>query len=250
MGRLDGKVALITGAARGMGQAEAKLFAKEGSKVIVTDILVEQGQKTVEEIKSSGGEAIFLKLDVTSPEDWQNVVSKAIEKYDKVDILVNNAGVLFSKDTEETTLEIWDKTFDVNVKGVFLGCKYILPAMKKAGRGSIINVSSLYGIVGFPGEPAYDASKGAVRILSKSVALDYAKYNIRVNSLHPGNTRTPMSEPWLKSPEAEKEIIGPAILGRLAEPIEIAYAALFLASDESSYVDAAELVVDGGYTSV
>ncbi|MGQ9788985.1 MAG: SDR family NAD(P)-dependent oxidoreductase, partial [Candidatus Hadarchaeaceae archaeon] len=251
MGRLEGKVALITGASRGIGRVEAILFAKEGASVIVADVLTKEGEKVVEEIKATGGKAEFTKLDVTIPEEWQRVVDEVIKKHGKVDILVNNAGILISKTTEELTPEDWNRILDVNVKGTFWGCKYILPAMKKANRGSIINTSSIAGIVAFPEpEPAYDTSKGAVRMLTKAVAVNYAKYNIRVNSLHPGNTRTEMNEPWLKDPEKAKILTEPALLKRVAEPIEIAYGALFLASDESSFITGAELVVDGGYTAI
>jgi len=250
MGRLDGKVALITGAGGGIGRTEAALFAREGAVVIVTDVSAQAGEKVVDEIKRNGGKAEFMKLDVTVPEEWQKVVNEVMKKYGKVDILVNNAGILIPKSTEETTPEEWERVIKINLTGTFFGCKYILPAMKKAGGGSIINTSSIVGIVAFPNEPSYDASKGGVRILTKAVAADYAKYNIRVNSLHPGNTRTEMNEPWLKDPEKIKELIGPTLLKRVAEPIEIAYGALFLASDESSFMTGAELVIDGGYTAV
>jgi len=250
MGRLDGKVALITGAGGGIGRAEATLFAREGAVVIVTDISVPAGEKVVHEIGAAGGKAEFMKLDVTSPENWQKVVDEVVKKYGKIDVLVNNAGILISKSAEELTLEEWERVIKINLTGTFLGCKYVLPAMKRANGGSIINTSSIMGIVAFPNEPSYDASKGGVRMLTKAMAADYAKYNIRVNSLHPGNTRTEMNEPWLKDPEKAKELIGPTLLKRVAEPIEIAYGALFLASDESSFMTGAELVIDGGYTAV
>ena len=248
MQRLKGKVALITGAGSGIGRAEAVLFAREGAKVIVADINEEKGKETVKEIISNGGEAVFMKLDVTDPKQWQEVVNKAIEQYGKVDILVNNAGILISKSIEEMTIEEWDKVIKVNLYGTFYGCKFILPAMKRAGGGVIINTGSIMAFVAYPNEVSYEASKGAVRLLTKSVAIEYAKYNIRVNCLCPGNTRTPMNEPWLKDPKLKEEILRPQIIKRFADPMEIAYGALFLASDESSFMTGADLVIDGGYT--
>ena len=250
MGRLDGKVALITGSALGMGRAHAKLFAAEGAKVIVTDINEGAGRENVEAINQDGGEAIFLKHDVASESDWKQVVNHAVETYGKIDILVNNAGILLSKGLEDTSVEEWDQVMNINLKGVFLGCREIIPAMKKAGGGSIVNISSIYGIIGAPDCAAYEASKGGVRLLTKSAAVDLTKHNIRVNSIHPGMIKTEMTKGLADIPEAVAGIAAKVLLGRMAEPEEVSKAVLFLASDDSSYVHGAELVVDGGYTTV
>lgn len=249
-GRLEGKVAIITGSARGMGKAEAELFAKNGAKVVVADILEDEAKQVAENINKSGYEAIACKLDVTKADDWKRVVDIAVKKWGKVDILVNNAGILSWAGVEDGTEEEWDKVMAVNVKSQFLGMKYVLPAMKKAGKGSIINISSIYGIIGSGAAAAYHASKGASRLLTKTAAAELAKYNIRVNSIHPGVIRTAMTEEILKNENTAKKVLGPTILRRPAEPEEVAYAALFLASDESSYMTGSEVVVDGGYTAL
>ena len=250
MGRLEGKVALITGAALGMGRAHARLFASEGAKVIVTDINEEAGRENVEAINKDGGEAIFLKHDVANESDWKQVIDKSVETYGKVDILVNNAGILLSKSLEDTSVDEWDLVMNINLKGVFLGCREIIPAMNKAGGGSIVNISSIYGLIGAPDCAAYEASKGAVRLLTKAAAVDLIKHNIRVNSIHPGMIKTEMTKGLADIPEAAAGIAAKVLLGRMAEPEEVSKAVLFLASDESSYVHGSELVVDGGYTAV
>ena len=248
MGRLSNKVALITGGAGGIGSVIGTLFAEEGATVNISDINEYQGKKVVDEINSRGGKAVFMKLDVTSVENWKEVVRNAINLFGRVDILVNTAGILISKSIEEMSPEEWDKVIKVNLYGTFYGCKYILPAMKKSKGGSIINIGSIMGIVAFPNEVSYDASKGAIRMLTKAIAIEYGKYNIRVNCLHPGNTSTPMNEPWIKDPKKSEEILRPQIIKRWADPIEIAYGALFLASDESSFMTGSDLIIDGGYT--
>ena len=249
-GRLEGKVAIVTGAARGMGKAEAELFAKEGAKVVVADILEEEAKQVAENIKKAGKEAIAVKLDVSKAEEWKKLVDMVVEKWGKVDVLVNNAGILSMAGIEQLTEEEWDKVMNINAKSQFLGIKYVLPAMKKAGKGSIINISSIYGIIGSGAAAAYHASKGASRLLTKTVAAELAKYNIRVNSIHPGVIRTPMTDDLLKDPNNAKGLLGTTVLGRPAEPMEVANGALFLASDESSFMTGSEVVIDGGYTAL
>jgi len=247
--RLEGKVAIISGGARGMGAAEAKLFAREGAKVIICDVLEDEGRQTEAEINEVGGDAVFVKLDVTSQDEWENAVNTAIERFGKLDILVNNAGIIVQSTIEDMTVELWDKVMDVNAKGVFLGTKTAIPHMKGAGGGSIVNISSISGIVGQEYVNAgYNASKGAVRIFTKAAAVQYAKENIRVNSIHPGPIATPMTAEGRADPERVALTLDRTPLGRYGEPEEVANAVLFLASDEASYVTGSEIVVDGGYT--
>ena len=247
--RLEGKVAIISGGARGMGAAEAKLFAREGAKVIICDVLEDEGRQTEAEINEVGGDAVFVKLDVTSQDEWENAVNTAIERFGKLDILVNNAGIIVQSTIEDMTVELWDKVMDVNAKGVFLGTKTAIPHMKEAGGGSIVNISSISGIVGQDNVNAgYNASKGAVRIFTKAAAVQYAKENIRVNSIHPGPIATPMTAEGRADPERVALTLDRTPLGRYGEPEEVANAVVFLASDEASYVTGSEIVVDGGYT--
>ena len=247
--RLEGKVAIISGGARGMGAAEAKLFAREGAKVIICDVLEDEGRQTEAEINEVGGDAVFVKLDVTSQDEWENAVNTAIERFGKLDILVNNAGIIVQSTIEDMTVELWDKVMDVNAKGVFLGTKTAIPHMKEAGGGSIVNISSISGIVGQDNVNAgYNASKGAVRIFTKAAAVQYAKENIRVNSIHPGPIATPMTAEGRADPERVALTAERTPLGRYGEPEAVANAVLFLASDEASYVTGSEIVVDGGYT--
>ena len=243
--RLEGKVALISGGARGMGAEEALLFAREGAKVVIGDVL-EEGRGVAASIP--GGGAIFAPLDVTKEEDWQRAVSLAEETYGKLDILVNNAGVSSVGGIEDTTEEEWDRVMEVNAKGVFLGTKYAIPAMQRAGGGSIINISSQLGIVAMSeSSPQYIASKGAVRLLTKSTAIQYASDGIRCNSVHPGPIVTPMTE-GRRSDRAVRELMTSRIpLGRYGEAIDVAYGVLYLASDEASFVTGSELVIDGGW---
>lgn len=245
MGRLDGKVALVTGAARGIGAAEAELFAKEGAQVVITDILVELAEELAKQINNNGGNATAFKHDVSLEKDWQDVIEKTIETYGKLDILVNNAGTCEYKTLEEATLEDWNKTMNVNAASVFLGMKYVIPEMKKVGGGSIVNTSSVTGLSGI-GFPVYNASKGAIRAITKNVAVEYAKDKIRVNTLHPGVVQTVLAEPLLAVEEARKELEAVTPLPYLGEPKDIAYCALYLASDESKYVTGAEYLIDGG----
>ena len=245
-GRLDGKVALISGAARGMGQAEADLFAQEGAKVVLADVLDDLGQQAAQDIVRQGGEARYVHLDVTLESDWQRAVETAEQTYGRLSILINNAGIVRMAPLDETSLEAWHEVINVNQTGVFLGMKHAIPAMRRAGGGSIINISSVAGLVGLPNIPAYQASKGAVRLLTKNAAVQYAQDNIRVNSIHPGRIETPMTTPLAS--ERREMVINLTPLRRDGKPREVAYGALFLASDEASYVTGAELVIDGGFT--
>ncbi|HET6525156.1 glucose 1-dehydrogenase [Sphingopyxis sp.] len=244
MGRLDGKVAIITGAARGMGESHARIFAREGAKLVLTDLRADMGRQLATEI---GSAAIFLEQDVTSPQDWDKVVAAAEEKFGRVDILVNNAGILGPMaSTADLTDEGYDQVCQVNQHSVFYGMRAVLPAMLRAGCGSIVNISSIAGMAANYGFPsiAYVASKFAVRGMSKAVAVEYGKDNIRVNSVHPGFIQTPMMV------EATDEGGGDALreipLGRIAAPEEVSALVLFLASDEASYVTGAEYLVDAG----
>ena len=247
--RLKGKVALITGGARGQGAAEAKLFAKEGAKVVITDILDNEGKKTEAEITETGGKCLYMHHDVTNSKDWETIVSETVEHFGKIDILLNNAGIAVWGTNDDTSEEIWDSVMDVNAKGVFLGTKHVVPEMKKNGSGSIINVSSISGIIGQPAiQPVYNASKGAVRIFTKSTAVQYGKYGIRANSIHPGGVDTDMIAHLTEDDERQQRIKETVPLQRIADPIEIAYGALFLASDESSFMTGSEMVMDGGVT--
>ena len=250
--RLEGKVALISGGARGMGAAEAKLFSREGAKVVIADVLDTEGRQTEAEINETGGDAIFVTLDVTRQSDWDDVISRTVQQFGRLDIIVNNAGVASRTSIEETTVEEWDRVMDINAKGVFLGTKAAITQMKSQGTGgSIINISSISGNVGQENVAAgYNASKGAVRIFSKSAAVQYAADGIRVNTIHPGPIQTPMTQAgWEDAEEIDGYVPNDtAPLGRYGKPEEVAYGALYLASDESSYVTGAEIVIDGGYT--
>ena len=249
MGRLDGKVAFISGGARGMGAEEARLFAREGAKVAIGDILDDEGRGVEAEINDSGGDCLYIHLDVTSESNWQDAVAQTVSRFGALHILVNNAGIGgVGGLVEDTPVEDWERVMDVNGKGVFLGTKAAIPAMQEAGGGSIINISSQLGIVATNNSsPMYHASKGAVRILTKSTAIQYAPDNIRANSIHPGPVITAMTESRRGDPAYYEVTLSRIPLGRFAEPIEIANAALYLASDESSFVTGSEVVVDGGW---
>lgn len=254
MGRVEGKVALITGGRRGLGKASAVMLAREGAKVAISDRKEEGADDVIREITKAGGEAIFILQDVAKEEDWKRAIDTVVGKFGKLDILVNNAGVGVGKNIEETTLEDWRWVMSVNLDGVFLGTKYGIMAMKKTGGGSIINMSSIEGIVGDRRLAAYDASKGGVRILTKSAALHCAKArnNIRVNTVHPGFIDTPMVTGFLKAQgdpaAARKALESLHPIGHLGEPDDVAYAVLYLASDESKFATGSELVIDGGFT--
>jgi NAD(P)-dependent dehydrogenase (short-subunit alcohol dehydrogenase family) len=247
--RLAGKVALISGGARGMGAEEAGLFAKEGAKVVVGDVLEAEGKAVEEQIRAAGGEATFVRLDVTSEVDWTAAVAAAERLYGRLDVLINNAGIGGGHRIEDTTLEQWNRTMAVNATGVFLGTRAVIPAMRRAGGGSIINISSQLGLVGTDNSsPQYQASKGAVRLLTKATAIQYAKEGIRANSVHPGPIVTAMTERRRADPEQNRLMVSRIPLGRYGRPVEVALGVLYLASDEASFVTGSELVIDGGWT--
>jgi meso-butanediol dehydrogenase/(S,S)-butanediol dehydrogenase/diacetyl reductase len=250
--KLDGKVAIITGAGSGIGQAAAALFAKEGAKVVVADLSASRGQDTVALIEAIPGSAISFQVDVSDARQVQHLVRATLDAYDRLDILFNNAGINLAATVTETSEEAWDQVMAVNVKGVFLGCKYAIPAMIQTGGGVIINSSSAAGVVGLRGLAAYTASKGAVLQLTRNIALDYAAHNIRANALCPGVTASPMTMAVIESqsdPEAMRQRMEAGRpMGRMAQPEEMARAALFLASDDSSFMTGSPLIVDGGYT--
>jgi NAD(P)-dependent dehydrogenase (short-subunit alcohol dehydrogenase family) len=252
MNRVKDKVAIVTGAGTGIGEASACLLAKEGAKVVVADIDIANGESVAKRIIKEGGNGLFVKHDVASEDSWKNVIRNTLDKYGKIDVLVNNAGVTVNKDIEQTTLEEWRWLMSINLDGVFLGIKHIIPPMKEGGGGSIVNICSAAGNVGQLWAGAYCASKGGVRLLTKAAALECSKmghdYNIRVNSIHPGCTKTSLIERLCENENMKKIIYGLHPVGYLAEPIDIAYAVLYLASDESRFATGSELVIDGGYT--
>tara|TARA_Y100001970_G_scaffold217613_1_gene266616 strand:+ start:16544 stop:17302 length:759 start_codon:yes stop_codon:yes gene_type:complete len=251
--RLENKVAIITGSANGMGKAEAERFAKEGAKVVIADIVEDLMLKVESSIIENGGEAISIKLDITKESDWKQAISKTIETYGKIDILVNNAGIgLFEMDP--LSVDAWDTFMDVNAKGAFLGMKYAIPEMMKNGGGSIVNIVSMSSFVVHPViHIGYNASKGASRIASKAVAVKYAKDNIRVNAIHPGIMPPMSTSKQSIDPDLIKgyaKMIEDTPMGRRGKVEEVANAALFLASDEASFITGADLVVDGGFTAI
>ena len=253
--RLQGKVALITGAATGIegqtmgfGGASARLFAREGAKVVLTDINEADGERTAAQIAESGGDAIFKMLDVTSERDWSEAIDATMSRFGALNILVNNAGTAARTTVEETTEEIWDGQMNVHAKGVFLGTKHAIPEMRRAGGGSIINVSSIFGLVGSGSSTAYHAAKGAIRIFTKAAAVQYESDNIRANSVHPGFALTPLTEEAFSDAELMAPRMASIPLGRLGNANDIANGILYLASDESSFVTGSELVIDGGVT--
>lgn len=244
-GRLAGKVALISGGASGIGAAHVRVFVAEGAKVVAGDIQEEMGRAVVEEVNKHGGTAKFVHLDVTKEQDWLNAVYTAASDFGKLTTLINNAGIYWPQGIEAETMEGWNKMIAVNQTGVWLGMKTTIPAMRNAGGGAIVNISSLYGLIGSPSSIAYHATKGAVRIMSKAAALEYARQGIRVNSIHPGQIETPILAGL--TPEQNEQIKAATPLGRMGKPEEIAFGSLYLCSDEAAFTTGIELVIDGGW---
>lgn len=246
--QFEGKVALVTGAGSGIGRASALAFAREGAKTVVADVVVEGGEETVRMIKEAGGEALFVKTDVSKAAEVEALIQKVVETYGRLDYAHNNAGIEGTMaPTADCTEENWDRTISINLKGVWLCMKYEIPQMLKQGGGAIVNTASVAGLVGFQGLPAYAASKGGVVQLTRVAALEYAKAGIRVNAVCPGVIRTPMVERLLSGqPEAEAGFIAMEPVGRMGKPEEIAEAVVWLCSDAASFVTGHPMVVDGG----
>jgi 3(or 17)beta-hydroxysteroid dehydrogenase len=249
--RLGGKVAIITGGAHGMGESEALIFGREGATVVVADVDETAGRQVAAKIGADGGKARFARLDVTSESDWEDVIRATTGAYGRLDILVNNAGISGSQDPDTHSTKSWDTIMGVNAKGVFLGMKHAVPAMRQSGGGAIVNISSISGFVGQDKlHMAYNASKGAVRIMTKSAAVQYARDGIRANSVHPGFMPPMRTSKTSADPAWRKPFLEAVPLKREGRVEEVAYAVLFLASDEASYITGTELVVDGGFLAV
>lgn len=252
--KLNQKVAIVTGAGSGIGRATALLFAREGARVVVADVVEAAGRETVAQIEASGGEAAFVRVDVSQAAEVENMVRVAVDRFGGLDVLFNNAGLTIPAMVTETSEEVWDKSIDVNLKGVMLGCKYAIPEMLKRGGGAIINTASMLGLVASPRQAPYSAAKGGVVLLTKQVAIDYAHANIRVNCICPSEVNTPMHRKFIEEtpdPEATRRRLLERIpLNRVAEPEELASVALFLASADSSYITGVALPVDGGLTAM
>lgn len=245
-GRLEAKVALITGASRGIGEAHARLFATEGASVVVADVRVEQGEALAAQLRQEGRKAVFQKLDVTSEDDWAAAVPAAVANFGKLTTLVNNAAIFNGSGLEATSLADWNAVIAVNLTGSFLGMKTAMPELLKTGNGAIVNISSLYGLIGTTGFTAYHASKGGSRMLSKASALEYARRGVRVNAILPGATQTPSMDDL--TDQEREELIALVPMGHPAQPIDIAYGSLYLCSDEARYLTGSELVIDGGWS--
>lgn len=249
--RLAGKTAIVSGGAHGMGAVESRLLAREGAKVVIADIRDDDGRRVEAEINEAGGESVYVPTDVISEASWVNVVAEAVSRFGRLDVLVNNAGISSRAVPDEDSLESWTRIMDVNARGVFLGTKQAIAQMRQNGGGSIVNISSIAGLVGMTsGHPAYNASKGAVRIFTKAMAVRYGRDNIRVNSVHPGYMPPMMGNVAAETVrEGRRAMLAEQVpLGREGRQEEVANAVLFLASDEASYITGAELVVDGGFT--
>ncbi|WP_342388422.1 SDR family NAD(P)-dependent oxidoreductase [Salinicoccus bachuensis] len=251
MGRLDGKVAIITGAGSGQGAMEAELFAREGAMVVATDMNEGHLNPVVDDISRQYPETVIgLKHDVSKEADWQRIVEEALGAFGKIDILINNAGITGMTEftLNKLTVEEWDKVMNVNALGNFLGMKHTIPAMKRNGQGSVVNISSLTGISGLGGLTAYSASKGAIRTMTKGAARDFGGDHIRVNSIHPGYIETPSTDYLTSNTDIREALIAAVPLKYLGESEDVAYAALFLASDEAKFITGEELIIDGGQT--
>ena len=253
-GRVEDKVAIVTGAASGIGRGSAEILAREGARVVLSDVNEPLGREAA---KAIGGDAIFLRHDVSDEESWREVIAATLARFGRLDVLVNNAGIAIVADIESTTVEQWRKMMAVNAEGVFLGCKHAIPAMRRSGGGSIINISSAAGLVGTPPFAAYSATKGAVRILTKSVAAHCREKGdaIRCNSIHPGGIDTPLVRGLTRQPQGSEPgaIEGVSELGQAigyGQPADIGYLVLYLASDESRFMTGSELAIDGGLTCV
>jgi NAD(P)-dependent dehydrogenase (short-subunit alcohol dehydrogenase family) len=252
MNRVKGKVAIVTGGAGGLGKAEASLLAREGAEVVITDIDEASIERLAGEINAQGGKAISVRHNVASETEWSGVLSRTLKEFGRLDVLVNNAGVIFYKTIEDTSLAEWRWLMSVNLDGVFLGTKFAIEAMKKNGGGSIINISSVAGLIGNPDASAYHASKGAVRSFTKAAAIECSRagygYNIRVNSIYPGVINTQMAEELKRDENKYKTALSWHAMGHFGEPEDVAYGVLYLASEESKFLTGSELVIDGGWT--
>lgn len=247
--RLVGKVAVITGGARGMGASEAQLFLDEGAKVVITDVLDEAGKQTAQRLSPDGSRCVFLHHDVTNENDWTSVIAETVAAFGQVDVLINNAGIFERGSVLDTSLKDFQRTIDINLTGVFLGMKAVAPHMVQRKTGSIVNISSVAGLAGTPGFLAYGASKWAVRGMTRGVAKELAPFGVRVNSIHPGIIDTPMLQTFDEAGEGVREAVRTRIpLGYEAEPIHVARLALYLASDDSAYSTGSEFIVDGGWS--
>jgi len=243
--RMAGKIALISGGASGLGAAQATIFAREGAKVVIGDLQEDLGRQTADSINQSGGQAFFVRLDVTSASSWQEAIAKAVSEFGGLTTLVNNAGIFHPGGVEAETEEGWAKMIAVNQTGVFLGMKMAAPELLKSGNASIVNISSLFGLIGSPDAVSYHATKAAVRVMSKGTALEFAKRGIRVNTIFPGQIRTPILGDI--TPEQDAAIKAMIPMGIVGDPTDIANGSLYLASDEAKYVSGAELWIDGGW---
>ncbi|UNK47764.1 SDR family NAD(P)-dependent oxidoreductase [Arthrobacter sulfonylureivorans] len=249
MGRLQDKVAIITGGAAGIGLTTVRLFLEEGAVVVFTDVDAERGRSIEAELASD--RAVFESHDVADEARWREIVGSAAQRFGGVDVLFNNAGIYRIASLAESTVAEWERMFAVNVTGSFLGLKHVLPEMARRGGGAVVNASSVAGIIGAPDHAAYGASKGAIRTLTKDAAAEYARWNVRVNSIHPGYIRTAMSDYASATTKLSVEELGRMYpLGRMGDPIEVARAVLFLASDEASFITGVELPIDGGFTAL
>jgi len=246
MGRLDGKVALISGGASGIGAAHVRLFAREGAKVVSGDIQEDLGARVAAEANEAGGQVTFVRLDVTSADSWAAAVATAVSRFGALTTLVNNAGIYHPGGVTEETDEGWQRMIAINQTGVWYGMRAAMPELAKSGNGAVVNISSLYGMVGSPGSLSYHATKAAVRLMSKSAALEFVQQGVRVNTILPGQIRTPILGDL--TPEMDAAIKAAIPMGRMGDPEDIAYGSVYLCSDEAKYVTGAELVIDAGWS--